>query len=73
MKAEILLKIDSLYEVINNQTTLKTQQLINDAPSKVEDKLSYDITEYTIKLANDVLKSIESSTTANLKLKLNFP
>jgi hypothetical protein len=61
MKAELTLKIDSLYEVINNQTTLKTQQLINDAPSKVEDKLSYDITEHTIKLANEVLKSIESS------------
>ena len=61
MKAEILLKVDSLYEVINNQTTLKTQQLINDAPSKVEDRLSYDITEHTIKLANDVVKTIESS------------
>lgn len=61
MKAELTLKIDSLYEVINNQTTLKTQQLINDAPSKVEDKLSYDITEHTIKLANEVVKSIESS------------
>ena len=64
MKAEILLKVDSLYDVINNQTTLKTQQLINDAPSKVEDKLSYDITEHTIKLANEVLKSIESSRKA---------
>lgn len=61
MKAELTLKIDSLYEVINNQTTLKTQQLINDAPIKVEDKLSYDITEHTIKLANEVVKSIESS------------
>jgi hypothetical protein len=61
MKAEILLKVDSLYEVINNQTTLKTQQLINESPSKVEDRLSYDITEHTIKLANDVVKSIESS------------
>ena len=61
MKAELTLKIDSLYEVINNETTLKTQQLINDAPSKVEDKLSYDITEHTIKLANEVVKSIESS------------
>jgi hypothetical protein len=61
MKAELLLKVDSLYEVINNQTTLKTQQLIKDAPNKVEDKLSYDITEYTIKLANEVVKSIETS------------
>jgi hypothetical protein len=61
MKAEILLKVDSLYEVINNQTTLKTQQLINESPSKIQDRLSYDITEYTIKLANDVVKSIESS------------
>ena len=61
MKAEIILKVDSLYEVINNQTTLKTQQLINDAPNKIEDKLSYDITEHTIKLANEVVKSIESS------------
>ena len=61
MKAEITLKVDSLYEVINNQTTLKTQQLINDAPNKIEDKLSYDITEHTIKLANEVVKSIESS------------
>jgi len=52
MKAEILLKIDALYEIANNQTTLKTQQLINDAPSKVEDKLSYDITEHTIKSSN---------------------
>lgn len=60
MKAELTLKIDSLYEVINNQTTLKTQQLIKDAPNKVEDKLSYDITEHTIKLANEVVKSIES-------------
>ena len=47
--------------MINNQTTLKTQQLIKDAPNKVEDKLSYDITEYTIKLANEVVKSIETS------------
>ena len=61
MKAEIILKVDSLYDVINNQNTLKTQQLIKDAPSKVEDKLSYDITEHTIKLANEVVKSIESS------------
>ena len=61
MKTEIILKVDSLYEVINHSNTLKTQQLINDAPSKVEDKLSYDITEHTIKLANEVLKSIESS------------
>jgi hypothetical protein len=60
-KSEIILKVDSLYEVINHSNTLKTQQLINDAPSKVEDKLSYDITEYTIKLANEVVKSIESS------------
>ena len=64
MKAEILLKVDSLYEVINNQNTLKTQQLINDAPSKVEDRLSYDITEHTIKLASEVVKSIESSRKA---------
>jgi hypothetical protein len=61
MKAEILLKVDSLYEVINHSNTLKTQQLIKDAPNKVEDKLSYDITEHTIKLANDVVKTIESS------------
>jgi hypothetical protein len=61
MKAEITLKVDSLYEVINNQNTLKTQQLINESPSKIQDRLSYDITEYTIKLANDVVKSIESS------------
>ena len=60
MKAEILLKVDSLYEVINHSNTLKTQQLIKDAPSKVEDKLSYDITEHTIKLVNEVVKSIES-------------
>ena len=61
MKAEIILKVDSLYEVINNQTTLKTQKLINESPSKIQDRLSYDITEYTIKLANEVVKSIESS------------
>lgn len=61
MKAELLLKVDSLYEVINHSNTLKTQQLIKDAPNKVEDKLSYDITEHTIKLANEVVKSIESS------------
>jgi hypothetical protein len=64
MKAELLLKVDSLYEVINHSNTLKTQQLIKDAPSKVEDKLSYDITEHTIKLANEVVKSIESSRKA---------
>jgi hypothetical protein len=63
-KSEILLKVDSLYEVINHSNTLKTQQLIKDAPSKVEDKLSYDITEHTIKLANEVLKTIESSRKA---------
>jgi len=61
MKAELTLKVDSLYEVINHPSTLKSQQLINDAPNKVEDKLSYDITEHTIKLANDVVKAIESS------------
>lgn len=61
MKAELLLKVDTLYDVINHQSTLKTQQLIKDAPNKVEDKLSYDITEHTIKLANEVVKSIESS------------
>jgi hypothetical protein len=60
MKAELILKVDSLYEVINHSNTLKTQQLIKDAPNKVEDKLSYDITEHTIKLANEVVKSIES-------------
>jgi len=60
MKAELTLKIDSLYEVINHSNTLKTQQLIKDAPSKIEDRLSYDITEHTIKLANEVVKSIES-------------
>ena len=60
MKAELLLKVDSLYEVINHSNTLKTQQLIKDAPNKVEDKLSYDITEHTIKLANEVVKSIET-------------
>ena len=64
MKAELLLKVDSLYEVINHSNTLKTQQLIKDAPNKVEDKLSYDITEHTIKLANEVVKSIESSRKA---------
>ena len=64
MKAEIILKVDSLYEVINHSNTLKAQQLIKDAPSKVEDRLSYDITEHTIKLANEVLKSIESSRKA---------
>ena len=56
MKAEIILKVDSLYEVINSQTTLKTQKLINESPSKIQDRLSYDITEYTIKLANEVVK-----------------
>ena len=61
MKAEIILKVDSLYEVINSQTTLKTQKLINESPSKIQDRLSYDITEHTIKLANEVVKSIESS------------
>ena len=64
MKAELTLKIDSLYQVINDPNNLKTQQLINDAPSKVEDRLSYDITEHTIKLANEVVKSIESSRKA---------
>ena len=64
MKAELTLKIDSLYQVINDPNNLKTQQLINNAPSKVEDKLSYDITEHTIKLANEVVKSIESSRKA---------
>jgi len=64
MKAELTLKIDSLYQVINDPNNLKAQQLINDAPSKVEDKLSYDITEHTIKLANEVLKSIETSRKA---------
>jgi hypothetical protein len=64
MKAELTLKIDSLYQVINDPNNLKAQQLINDAPSKVEDKLSYDITEHTIKLANEVVKSIESSRKA---------
>ena len=58
--SELILKVDSLYEVINHSNTLKTQQLIKDAPNKVEDKLSYDITEHTIKLANEVVKSIES-------------
>jgi len=60
MKAEITLKVDSLYEVINHPSTLKTQQLINDVPNKVEDKLSYDITEHTIKLVNEVIKTIET-------------
>jgi hypothetical protein len=64
MKAELTLKIDSLYQVINDPNNLKAQQLINDAPNKVEDKLSYDITEHTIKLANEVVKSIESSRKA---------
>jgi len=61
MKSEIILNVDSLYEVINHPSTLKSQQLINDAPSKVEDKLTYDIMEHTIKLANDVVKLIESN------------
>jgi hypothetical protein len=61
MKAELTLKIDSLYQVINDPNNLKTQQLINNAPNKVEDKLSYDIIEHSIKLANEVVKSIESS------------
>ena len=60
MKAEIILKVDSLYEVINHTNTLKTQKLIQDAPNKVEYKLSYDITEHTIKLANEVVKTIET-------------
>jgi hypothetical protein len=64
MKAELTLKIDSLYQVINDPNNLKAQQLINDAPNKVEDKLSYDITEHTIKLANEVVKSIETSRKA---------
>jgi hypothetical protein len=64
MKAELTLKIDSLYQVINDPNNLKAQQLINDAPNKVEDKLSYDITEHTIKLANQVVKSIETSRKA---------
>jgi hypothetical protein len=61
MKAELTLKIDSLYQVINDPNNLKTQQLINDAPKKIEDRLTYDITEHTIKMANDAVKSIESS------------
>lgn len=61
MKAELTLKIDSLYQVINDPNNLKTQQLINNAPNKIEDKLSYDIVEHTTKLANEVVKSIESS------------
>ena len=61
MKAELTLKIDSLYQVINDPNNLKTQQLINDAPKKIEDRLTYDITELTIKMANDAVKSIESS------------
>ena len=60
MKAEITLKVDTLYDAINHQSTLKTQQLIKDAPIKVEDRLSYDITEHTIKLANEVVKTIET-------------
>jgi hypothetical protein len=61
MKAELTLKIDSLYQVINDPNNLKTQQLINNAPNKIEDKLSYDIVEHTTKLANEIVKSIESS------------
>jgi hypothetical protein len=61
MKAELTLKIDSLYQVINDPNNLKTQQLINNAPIKIEDKLSYDIVEHTTKLANEVVKSIETS------------
>jgi hypothetical protein len=64
MKAELTLKIDSLYKVINDPNNLKAQQLINNAPNKIEDKLSYDIVEHTIKLANDVVKSIETSRKA---------
>ena len=64
MKAELTLKIDSLYKVINDPNNLKAQQLINNAPNKVEDKLSYDIVEHTTKLANEVVKSIESSRKA---------
>lgn len=64
MKAELTLKVDSLYKVINDPTTLKSQQLIKDVPTKVEDKLSYDITEHTVKLAHEVVKSIEASRKA---------
>lgn len=63
-KAELILKVDSFYQVINDPATLKSQQLIKDVPTKVEDKLSYDITEHTVKLAHEVVKSIEASRKA---------
>ncbi len=61
MRAELTIKVADLYEVINHPALLKTQQLIENAPKSITDRLSYDITAETLKLANEAVKSIETA------------
>ena len=61
MKAELTIKVTDLYEVINHQTLLRTQQIISNAPESITDRLSYDITAESLKLASEAIKSIEAA------------
>jgi hypothetical protein len=61
MKAELTIKVTDLYEVINHPTLLRTQQFIENAPKSITDKLSYDITAESLKLASEAIKTIETA------------
>jgi hypothetical protein len=61
MKAELTIKVSDLYYVINHPTLLRTQKFIENAPKSITDKLSYDITAESLKLASEAIKTIETA------------
>ena len=51
--------ISEFYKALNSAEVLKAQSMIQSAPQRIEDKLTYDMSAASIKAANDAIKHIE--------------
>jgi len=61
MNAANIENISEFYKSLNSSQVLRAQGMIEGAPSIIEDKLSYDMSAESIKVANDAIKHIENN------------
>jgi hypothetical protein len=61
MNAANIENISEFYKSLNSSEVLRAQGMIEGAPSIIEDKLSYDMSAESIKVANDAIKHIENN------------
>ena len=59
MNAANIENISEFYKALNSNEVLRAQGMIEGAPKVIEDKLSYDMSAESIKVANDAIKHIE--------------